>query len=100
LDLRNKTNIKNNKTMNKLEEVKIKTKELIDLLGSYEAELINMGIERGKEIVLQRVANSYANEMQNNKEIIGKDTKELSSDERLLTAFSVIKELFPELANK
>jgi len=86
--------------MNKLEEVKIKTKELIDLLGSYETELLNMGIQRGKEIVLQRVANSYANEMQNNKEIIGKDTKELSSDERLLTAFSVIKELFPELANK
>jgi hypothetical protein len=85
--------------MNKLEEVKIKTKELIDLLGSYETELINLGIKRGKEMVLQRVANSYANEMQNNKEIIGKVKKELSSDERLLTAFSVIKELFPELAN-
>lgn len=83
--------------MNKLQEIKNKAKELYELVDSYEQELLQEGIKLGIQRVYDRTCSAFVEEMEKHQDLEGKSVKEIPSAERILTASSVIRELFTDL---
>ena len=83
--------------MNKLEEIKNRAKELVELTNEYQDQLFEEAVVVGVRKVYERVCNAFVEEMKNHGDLEGKSIEDIPSAERLLNASSVISELFPEV---
>lgn len=83
--------------MEKLQEIKQKAKDLIELVNDYQDELFKEAVKIGIQKVYNRTCHAFVEEMKKHGNLEGKSVRDIPSAERILNASSVIRELFPEL---
>jgi len=83
--------------MDKLQEIKQKTKDLLELINDYESEFYQIGINEGKQQVYDRICHALVQEVKKHGDLTGISVQDIPSADRILTASDVVRELFPDL---